>query len=411
MKKMILASSIAVLGLSSFSANAEEGSFYINPSLGYLFFDGDRELDDAGMFGVGLEYQFAEHFGVELSGFMGSSDREDFSNDTGTDVTAIRLDGLYYLPEAGGFKPYLAAGYNSLNLDFDSDALTSKDYDEDQFNIGGGVRYAINEALSLRGDLRFLAGESDDLDFVDTMLTVGLSFALGGASKPAPAPEPEPVPEPPKPVDSDGDGVFDNADQCPATAAGMKVDATGCPLDSDGDGVLNASDQCPNTPSGASVDTNGCPLDSDNDGVADYMDQCPQSLPDARVDSKGCKLKKVRVDEMKLNVRFPTNSSVVTQSSLSEIEAVADFMKKHADLVVDIEGHTDSLGKAEYNKLLSQRRADSVAKVLVETFGIEAGRVNAIGYGEEKPIASNDTKDGRQQNRRVVAVLQKEVEE
>ena len=385
MKKALLASTIAVLGTASVPAMAEQGKVYINPAVGYMTFDSDRSLDDTGLGALGLEYQFHKHWGVEILGLSGNPEHDVVGD---TDLEAYRLDGLYYFNPVGKFKPYLAAGIGQADIDF---GLT--DYEEDQYNMGGGVRYLINDSLSARADVRAVHG--DDNSTWDSLVTLGLSYAFGGtSSKPAPAPAPEPMAEP---------------EPEPAPAPAPVVPAA--PADSDNDGVIDNDDQCPNTPAGVKVDVVGCPLDADKDGVADYLDQCPDSAADARVDSKGCKLKKVRVEEIKMNVQFASNSSIVPQSAMSEIQKVADFMKAHGDLVVDIEGHTDSMGKASYNKYLSQRRADSVAKVLVDKFGIETGRVIAVGYGEEKPVATNDTAEGRQANRRVVAVLQKEVEE
>lgn len=380
MKKLILASSIAAMSLVSVTVNAEAGRVYLNPAVGYIDLDSDRSLDEDTVFALGMEYQIDDRWGVEVLGLKTSPEHDVLGEDI--DIKAYRLDGLYYLNPMGNLKPYLGAGFGNADFDF-------YDYEEDQLNIGGGVRYLINEQFSARADIRAVHGL--DNSTWDSLLTLGVSFAFGGSSKPqpapAPAPEPKPVPEPkPEPV--------------PAK-----------PADTDGDGVFDPVDQCPGTPADVKVDLKGCPLDSDKDGVADYLDKCLNSAPGARVDSKGCKLKKVRVEEMKLNIKFPTNSSVIPATAMPEIENVANFMKKHTDLVVDIEGHTDSLGKASYNKYLSQRRADAVAKVLIESFGVEASRVNAVGYGEEKPVASNDTKEGRQANRRVVAVLQKEVEE
>ena len=89
----------------------------------------------------------------------------------------------------------------------------------------------------------------------------------------------------PAPVDSDGDGVTDDMDKCPGTAAGVKVDASGCPLDSDGDGVVDSKDKCPDTPKGAAVDANGCPLDSDGDG--DLTVSVEPHVPDDEDDVAG----------------------------------------------------------------------------------------------------------------------------
>ncbi|MCG8673714.1 MAG: OmpA family protein [Pseudomonadales bacterium] len=362
MKKLLLASSIAALSLTGVSAHAEKGQVYINPAVGYITFDGERELEDANVGALGLEYQFSEDWGVEILGVDANSETEE--GNVHVDYRSYRLDGLYYLGSEGKLKPYLAAGVG--DADFKANGEREN---ETQINLGGGVRYLLSDSASIRADLRGIHGEDDST--WDALFTLGISFAFGGSS-PAPAPAPEPVKE---------------AAPEPAPAPAPAPVEPAAPADSDNDGVIDDNDQCPNTPAGVAVDAAGCPLDSDKDGVADYLDKCPNSAEGARVDSKGCKLKKVRVDEIKLNVQFPTNSSVVTKASYPEIEAVASFMKKHADLVVDIEGHTDSLGKATYNKSLSQRRADSVAKILVDTYGIEAGRVNATGYGEEQPIA------------------------
>lgn len=384
MKKTILASTIAALGVAAVNANAEQGKVYVNPAVGYMTFDSDRSLDDTGLGALGLEYQFHKHWGVEILGLSGNPEHDVVGD---IDVEAYRIDGLYYFDAIEKFKPYLAAGIGQGDFDFGFD-----DYEEDQYNLGGGVRYLINDSLSARADLRAVHG--DDNSTWDSLVTLGLSYAFGGTgSKPAPAPAPEPVAEPE-----------------PAPAPAPKP-VPMAPADSDNDGVIDDNDQCPNTPADVKVDAAGCPLDRDKDGVADYLDQCPDSAADDRVDSKGCKLKKVRVEEIKMKVQFASNSSIVPQSAMSEIQKVADFMKTHGDLVVDIEGHTDSMGKDSYNKFLSQRRADAVAKVLVDKFGIDSGRVKAVGYGEEKPVASNETAEGRQANRRVVAVLQKEVEE
>jgi len=128
-----------------------------------------------------------------------------------------------------------------------------------------------------------------------------------------------------------------------------------------------------------------------------------------KVNGTGCKIKTVTVETIELDIKFPTNSSDVRAEYMPELKKVADFLNKHTDLIVDIEGHSDSRGKASYNKWLSQRRATSVKTAIVNQFSIDAKRVNAIGYGEEKPVASNDSADGRQKNRRVIAVIQKEV--
>jgi OOP family OmpA-OmpF porin len=106
-----------------------------------------------------------------------------------------------------------------------------------------------------------------------------------------------------------------------------------------------------------------------------------------------------------LDVEFDTAKSVVKEKYYDDIKRVADFMKAYPETNAVIEGHTDNVGKAEYNDRLSDDRAKSVRQYLIDKFGIDASRITSAGYGFNKPIASNDTKEGRQKNRRVEAVL------
>lgn len=188
------------------------------------------------------------------------------------------------------------------------------------------------------------------------------------------------------------------AAQCPSygeVPAGVAVDAEGCPLDSDGDGVPDYRDQCPGTPAGVEVDANGCPLDSDNDGVPDYRDQCPNTPAGVEVNALGCPESLVLRD-----VNFEFDSAQLTGPAQQVLNGVAERLVSNPDVRVSIEGHTDSQGSAEYNQRLSQERAQSVANYLASR-GVSSSNMRAVGYGEEQPIASNDTDEGRAQNRRV----------
>lgn len=106
-----------------------------------------------------------------------------------------------------------------------------------------------------------------------------------------------------------------------------------------------------------------------------------------------------------LNVEFDTNKAIVKEKYRNEIKKVADFMKTYTNTTAVIEGHTDNVHTAEYNQRLSQARADSVRQYLINNFGIKASRLTAVGYGLTKPIATNNTEEGRQKNRRVQAVI------
>ncbi|MBW2637994.1 MAG: OmpA family protein [Deltaproteobacteria bacterium] len=206
--------------------------------------------------------------------------------------------------------------------------------------------------------------------------------------------------------DMDGDGVPDNIDKCPNTPQGVVVDANGCPKDSDGDGVLDYMDVCPNTPQGATVDKKGCPLDSDGDGVPDYRDQCPETPAGLKVDETGCavvaEVKKLLVLE---GVKFKTGSSEIVQQSKQLLDNTAlKALNENPNLKVRIEGHTDSVGSEAYNMNLSFQRAEAVMKYLVAQ-GVDSYRMKVLGKGEDYPVATNDTAEGRAHNRRIEFII------
>jgi outer membrane protein OmpA-like peptidoglycan-associated protein len=208
------------------------------------------------------------------------------------------------------------------------------------------------------------------------------------------------------PVDSDGDVVPDFIDKCPGTPIGFPVDEKGCPLDSDKDGVLDPFDECPDTPFDVRVNDKGCPIDSDSDGVPDYLDKCPQTPLNVEIDEFGCpREQKPEIEETSFILQgmttFEVGKSVLTDKAKAELKRLAEIMKKYQGSKWRIEGHTDSQGSSEFNKKLSQERADAVKKYLI-SLGIKAENLIAEGMGENYPIADNKTEEGRQKNRRVV---------
>jgi OOP family OmpA-OmpF porin len=192
-------------------------------------------------------------------------------------------------------------------------------------------------------------------------------------------------------LDADGDGVADSADKCPNTPKGVQVDRNGCPFDSDGDGVYDYKDECPNTPKGIKVDGKGCPKDSDGDGIPDHADQCPNTPTGAKVDGTGC--------WEPASVYFDFDKSVIKSEYHPMLDSVAAIMKKNLDLKLKINGHTDNQGPKAYNRKLSVTRAESVVKHLIKS-GIDRIRFALKGFWFSKPAASNDTPEGRAQNRR-----------
>lgn len=207
--------------------------------------------------------------------------------------------------------------------------------------------------------------------------------------------------------DNDNDGILDQADKCPNDAGPMQN--LGCPiLDKDGDGLNDDVDQCPNEPEDKDgfKDEDGCPdLDNDNDGSPDDRDDCPNDPGPA--ENKGCPRKyslvavtKDRI-EIKKQIKFATGSAkIVGAESEKILDEVALALKDNLQIKrVRIEGHTDSVGNDASNLRLSENRANSVMSALIRR-NVDPARMEAVGFGETKPIASNSTAAGRAENRR-----------
>lgn len=368
-----------VLFISLFAASSvaqaqlQEG-FTVSPSIGYYNMDNNRGLENVDAISLGLGYQFGNPWAVEL--VYVDAETNTTTNNASVDFQQYRLDTLYHLQTNGNLTPYLAAGIGKTEI--------SSSANNTLVNLGGGIKYALNDIFSLRADFRLINDIKDHE--LDNLTTLGAHFTFGGHSKQTAAYEPEPINEP-EPVNE------------PAPV----IEPT--PVDSDNDGVIDEKDLCPNTAAGILVDASGCALDDDKDGVPNHLDACPNTRAGAKVDAKGCNLMFSEAKEVKLDVLFATNSSQVSKEFYPQIEELAAFLNEYTTASVSIEGHTDNTGSAAYNKMLSEKRAQAIADVLTKELGVQASQVAAVGYGEEKPLVNNDTPENRQANRRVITVI------
>ena len=351
--KLLLA---GILSIASSFTTATDGKWFINPTIGYQSFDNDRYLDDDELVGLALEYHYNKDLGVELKYFNSSPDGD--SGNVDADLNQLMIEGLKILDNYGQFQPHLAIGLGHADFDYD----TSGSDKETQITAGGGVRYWLSERWSTKADLR--AVYSVDEGDTDQLLTLAVSYAFGN-NKPNQTSKRTPIQK-----------------QLNPSATPIAVTPINKPLkDSDSDGIIDSMDQCPNTSLGKKVDETGC-------------------------------IKKLVVNKtISIDVKFASASHIIAKEYLDEIGKVANFMQQYPGVSGVIEGHTDSVGASTYNKQLSQRRANAVRQVLVELFEIKPERLDAVGYGEEKPVADNNTAEGRSLNRRVVAVFGAEVTE
>jgi len=266
---------------------------------------------------------------------------------------------------------------------------------------------------------------------VSALSTNHLNYSIGIASplkekKPVVV-VPPPPPPPPAPVDTDKDGIFDPQDKCPTVPGVAKYQ--GCPVpDTDGDGINDENDKCPTVKGLAKYQ--GCPIpDTDKDGINDEEDKCPtvpglaryQGCPIPDTDGDGINDEEDKcpnekgiaanfgcpdiAPELKVaakSIYFVTGTDKFAYPKLApeKLKFVIDALNKYPTLKIDIEGHTDNTGSAKLNKALSQKRANTIQNFLVKS-GIAKERLTATGYGFDKPVASNKTAKGRQENRRV----------
>lgn len=335
---------------ASVAVNADPGQFFVTPFVGVQHFDSDRDANRAPVWGVGGEYQFSEHWGSALDYTRSFSKLKAGSPRERVDYDRISLDGIYYFSNAGAkVVPYAKLGVGHNHYDYKTSDSDDQGTDID---LGAGLRFNLTDNLSLRTELKALHELDDSQNHA--LVSLGVGYAFGGASKPAPAPAPAPAPV---------------AKAAPA------------PVDSDGDGVTDDKDKCPNTPRGLEVDANGCEYHL------------------------------TKTEEISIDIKFATDKADITEQYAGEVERVAKFLKKYASVNAEIAGHTDATASHAHNAKLSQRRADAVKAMLVSRYGIDASRITAVGYAETKPIASNKTPEGRAQNRRVVAVMKAETTE
>ncbi len=219
--------------------------------------------------------------------------------------------------------------------------------------------------------------------------------------------------------DNDGDGIDDEQDKCPLAAEDMDGfdDGDGCPDDDDdGDGIKDSLDACPKQAEDMDgfKDDDGCPeTDADGDGIKDEDDKCPLEAEvfNGSDDEDGCPddgrtLALVEGDAIVITEKifFDLNRARIKTRSQPVLNAVASILKAHSDLKVRIEGHTDDRGEPDWNRTLSQLRAEKVREYLIRK-GIASGRLEAQGFGYDRPLVPGITESARDQNRRVQFVI------
>ncbi|MFT6691095.1 MAG: OOP family OmpA-OmpF porin [Colwellia sp.] len=271
----------------------------------------------------------------------------------------IEIAGTRYDINNGTDKDYgIRAGVDAIYKLEDSDLYmfagvkrfsNAKSYNA--VNIGAGYNFEVNDRLSFYSEAAIY--KDVDYGYIDQGLKLGLKYAFGDVKQAAVSIKPTVA----------------------VTAVVAKV------------------------------------LDSDNDGVSDNIDRCADTPVTVKVDSMGCTLYSEHAVEIKLNIAFANNSSIVEPALVDDIQRLADFMKEYTITSVEIEGHTSITGTADYNLMMSKKRAESVKSILVNKFNIDASRLTTKGYGQTQLLSADNTIAAHKLNRRVVAKVATSVKE
>ncbi|MFV8756283.1 OmpA family protein [Nannocystaceae bacterium ST9] len=337
------------------------------PSPNLELFEADLDLPNQGRkqyglvapdVGLRVGYYPIRHFGIEAEGGVMPASLRD-----GSGNPVIWAGRGHLVGQIGLWRltPFILAGTGAMGVASPRSAVGSET--DIAIHFGGGLKFFVNYWIMLRLDVRdnltnkFGVGEG--VTHTPEVL-LGISVTLNRKQE--------------RPLrDRDGDGIPDRDDQCPRVPGDPP---TGCPPDKDEDDIPDQIDACPTDPESR----NGF---EDDDG-------CPDEVPDEFADLAGI-LK---------GINFDTDKDVIKSDSKPILDRAVEVLEKFPNVRIEISGHTDSRGEYEHNMDLSRRRSESVKNYLIAA-GIDAARIETRGAGPNEPIATNDTSDGRAENRRI----------
>lgn len=375
-KRTLLSSIIAASSISTLALAQQQEGFTLTPSIGYYNMDSDRDTKDDKAYSLGLGYQFNNPWAVEFV-YLNADSKQ---NGADVDVDQYRLDGLYHLPNISSLNltPYLAAGVGTADFSNGGNNNT-------QVNAGGGLKYAINDTVSLRADFRLVDDVEDH--HLDNVTSLGVQMTFGSPSK----------------TSTSNDDGYTQVEQTytqnepePAQTAQPQETAQAETVQPD---VVYSDQTAQDDTVAASTMT------EDTTEPTNEMVQEETIVASPMAEETPEQAEEMAEPPGKINIQFGLNQTKVEQKFYPEIEKIANFLKDNPESTVMIEGHTDDSGAASYNQMISEKRAQAIADVLINTFEISDSRVEAIGYGEERPFVENDTAAHREANRRVVAII------
>ncbi len=371
----------------------------------------------------GLQFTFNlnRYIAFEAEG-LGSFTKTRSSDDAlKTDMWIYQVGGQMLLhPATGVVRPYLLLGYGAIASIVTDNAILIDDQDGVGraalgLKIGLGSRVNLRLEGRVQSSMAFAAkwiswGDETSYGGPDYLGFLGLSVNLGEQRAKVWVDQKVVYSAPPT-EDPDKDGISTRGDRCPDVAEDPDgfQDDDGCPeVDNDGDGIGDVDDHCPLRPEDKNGidDNDGCPdKDDDKDGILGSKDACPDQ-PETKngyKDVDGCPdevpQEVKRFTGVIQGINFKLRSANLLKNSLPILDRAVEVLKSYPEIKLEISGHTDNRGKADFNRDLSQKRAEAVRDYFVLK-GISPERIVAIGYGMDRPLSDNRTESGRSKNRR-----------
>jgi len=334
----------------------------LDPETGQTSFVVDSGYDFAAKLSAG--YRWNELWAIE--GFWADLGEVSLDPHGVIEYSTMGVGALYHLDffqRHPRFNLFFKSGLSQLQTKSDIDFEQLNDV---QLFVGAGIEYQFNHDYILRAEL-----ERYDADVSLLSLSISKRFGLSSHRKR-------------KNLGADEEAVV-----------GVVEDDTV---------VAEINDSSPLSDAVEPV-INAILADGDGDGVLDSVDQCPDTVSAVAIDGVGCELFPESSVTNKIHILFEKNSSSLQVDHLAVIEKIAGYMKKYPDSEAVIVGHTDSWGDTIYNKQLAEKRAKTIAKLLTDYYQITPLRIWTVARGKGDPAESNDTDDGRRENRRVVVTV------
>ena len=381
------------------SASAAEMKTEAGAALGSAIANGDWADRAEGGIGFDLSYEgykLDDTFTVGASLFY---TRAAAQNTTRLDYSAISYSAL-------GITPYLKAEkdlgaqtvygifglglYNMRNTSGDiksGGVVTGKVSSGSAYypgvNLGGGVMYPLNDRMKIGGELKYHLVFASGVNPRYLVPAIKLTYSFGPVDIKKAPPAAAPIAAVVRVPDTDSDGVKDTLDNCLDTPAGTVVDAAGCPV-----AAPAAAEPAVAAPA-----------------AAEPAVVVPAAAEPAVSAAPACPWEQMDNQCQKLAMEFDSDKAELKSEFIPQLNEIAAFMSANPMVRVEMQGYTDKYGNEDYNLKLSGARANAVIKYLVETGGIEAGRLSARGMGKIHSASPDQTEEDRQATRRVIAIL------